>query len=294
MTFLVVVAPVHTMPPTTRTRTDTKNVKKKHAKNGKKTNKEEAIIVDSEIETDSETDNDNSELSTNLENLEKQFREQRKAFAKMIDSFDFMNSAFDELKGQIAKLTNDQKKMKKEMDRLTDSEKNLKKRVERLEMDVAKDKQRSNENHVIISNMPKVTAELKNTIIEIGKQVGCQLDKGDIIDAFQTENKKFKTFPIVVKLKTNDFKNKCIRYRKEGNAIDISSLVDSANVGDRNINFHALLEKEVADLLKQAKAAAKRKGYKFVWVSNTTVLVRKEEKARVIQINSSDDLKKIT
>lgn len=60
-----------------------------------------------------------------------------------------------------------------------------------------------------------------------------------------------------------------------------------------NINFHHLIEKELADLMNQAKEAAKKAGFKYVWYGSNTILARKDEKSQVIQINCGDDLSKI-
>lgn len=259
------------------------------------TKKKPTQVVEANTSSDNDSDDEHGghELSTNLEKLERQFREQRKSIASMTKSFDFMSDSFDQVKEQLTKIANEQKKMRKEIDRMSENEKAMKKRIDKLEMELAKDKQKSNENHVIITNMPKVDYDLKDAIVAIGKQVGCNIDPSGIIDVFQNENKKFKTHPIIVKLRTGDFKKKCAEFRKNGSKIDLKKLKVNDDIGDRNVNFHSMLEKEIADLLKQAKAVAKKKSYKFVWVSDSNVLVRKGDDTPVIKIKSTEDLKKI-
>lgn len=270
------------MAPKTRAKVSNKKQKKPAPK---------AANIESEIESENESDSD--ELSSNLKKLKKQFREQRKTITQLTESFDFMGGSFEQVKSQLTKISNENKKMRKEIDRLTENENTMKKRIDQLEMDLARDKQKSNENHVIITNIPKVEMDLRDAIVAIGKQVGCRIDKNGIIITYQSENKKYHTHPIIVKLKSGDFKRKCVEYRKQGNKIDVSQIVKDANMEEKNVNFHPLLEKELSDLLKHAKTAARKKPYKFVWVSESTVLAGKMDNTQIIKIKSTEDLKKI-
>lgn len=281
------------MAPNTR---NAKTTTKKTTEKGnlqKKKKKEPSTLVSDSSDNESDIEGNTNAISINLENLEHQFRDQRKAIGHLTKSFDYMADGFDEIKKQMTQLINEQKRMKKEIERLTENEKVMKNRIERLEMETAKEKQKSNDNHLIITNLPKIQTELKATIIEIGNQVGCQIDASQIIDVYQSENKKYKTHPLIVKLKTNEFKRKCSEFRKSGNYIDVTKLSKDATSNGKNINFHPLLEREFAELLKKAKISAKKKSYKFVWINGTTVMVKKTENTTIIKINSIDDLKKI-
>lgn len=245
-----------------------------------------------DIDTEGEEEEDHH-LTVNLDKLEKQFRDLKKSMADVTKSFEFMSDSFDNVKAQLKQLSSEQKRMRNEIDRLNENEKMMKKRIERLEMDQAKSNQKSNENHVIITNVPKLETEIKEAVKKIGEQVGCTIETSEIIDAYQGENKKFKTHPLIVKLKTGDFKKKCMEFRKQGHKIDVKLFAPNADIGEKNINFHPLLEKEIVDLLKQTKNTAKKKAYKFVWVSGSNVFARKGEATPIIKINSTEDLKKI-
>ena len=96
-----------------------------------------------------------------------------------------------------------------------------------------------------------------------------------------------------MKLKTEEFKNKCIEFRKQGKQVDMTKIIPTVNMKGKNINFHHLMEKEISELLKKTKIEAKNKKYKFVWIRDARILVRKEEGSAVIQIESIEDLRKI-
>lgn len=46
-------------------------------------------------------------------------------------------------------------------------------------------------------------------------------------------------------------------------------------------------------LFSQTRLAAKSKQYKFIWISNSDILVRKNENSNIIKIRSSDDVYKL-
>lgn len=156
-------------------------------------------------------------------------------------------------------------------------------------------KQNNNTNNMIVSNLPQFSKDtnLEQVIMKIGEQVDCNIQSGDILDAYQVENKKFKSFPLIVKLRKPELKRKCMEFRKSNKQIDITKIADNLNNGSRNINFHHLMEKELSELLQRAKEAAKKSEYKFVWFNGEAVFVRKEHNSKVIKIETPNDLNKI-
>lgn len=148
---------------------------------------------------------------------------------------------------------------------------------------------------MVITNLPKLGEEtdIKNVIAKIAEQVNHTLAPGEITDVYQSNNKKYDTHPIIVKLKTNQLKLKCIEFRKANKKIDIGRLAIGLTGGDKNVNFHHMIEREYAEILNMAKQIAKQKQFKFVWYANMTILVRKHETADILKIKTKDDLKQI-
>jgi len=46
-------------------------------------------------------------------------------------------------------------------------------------------------------------------------------------------------------------------------------------------------------LFSQIRLAAQSKQYKFIWISNSDILVRKNENSNIIKIRSSEDVDKL-
>lgn len=168
-------------------------------------------------------------------------------------------------------------------------------RIKQLEIQSMKVKQLDNSNGMVITNLPKIenVNKLKKTIMEIGKQIGYDLQQSEIVNIQQNRNEKCDTYPIIVKMTNNEFKIKCMQYRRNKNKINIKEIDETFESTDKNVNFHHLLEKDFGELLNMVKEVAKKKKYKFVWFRDATILIRKEEKAKVIAINSKADLSKV-
>lgn len=53
------------------------------------------------------------------------------------------------------------------------------------------------------------------------------------------------------------------------------------------------LTKSKKALFTQARAAKKNKKYKYVWISNADILVRKNESSKITKIKSSQDIENL-
>lgn len=245
--------------------------------------------------SDSEEVAQNGQLTQLMKKFDNQMKQQREGVKQLQQSYEFMSECFDKLQAEIINLTKENKEMKRDIKKLLTNEKSLNDRIANLEQIAVKGKQCENVNNMIISNMPKLeqSVDLKNAICKIAEQVGYQLQDDEIVQIYQTHNKKFDTHPIIVKMTNDKLKSKCMQYRKQKHTIDIGAIGENLNTRGKNINFHHMIEREFAELLQKAKEAAKKVNFKYVWFKDNRVLVRKNENATVIQIKSAKDITKI-
>lgn len=257
--------------------------------------KPNVFVTTDHSETEEEGDQENELLSRTMARLGKELKKQQQNFSKLHETFDFMSEQYDKLQKRIEGLVKINKQMKDDIKQLKQNEKQLMIRVSKLEAASAQIKQNNNENHMIVTNLPKFSEDtnLKQLVVKIGEQVNCHVDTNDIIAVYQNENKQYQTFPLIVKMASNKLKNNCIQFRKDKKQIELSEIAANLENGEKNINFHHLMEKEHAELLKKAKEAAKIASFKFVWFSKDCVLTRKEENSQIIRISNENDLKKI-
>lgn len=237
------------------------------------------------------------DVSNLLDGMQKQMREQREHLKKLSESYDFMSGSFDSLHVEIKKLTNENKKIKKDVAKLRSNEIDMVKRIQALEKACTRSKQEDNSHHMIITNLPKFDSgtNLRDVVAKIGEQVAHTVSPDQILDIYQNENKQnqTKTYPMIVKLRGPELKSKCMDFRKNGKKIDVKKFIPNFDNQTVNVNFHHLVEREYASLLKKAKDVARSKQYKYVWIKNSTILVRKTDDSEIIKIRNDGELVKI-
>ncbi|CAK1582329.1 unnamed protein product [Parnassius mnemosyne] len=103
---------------------------------------------------------------------------------------------------------------------------------------------------------------------------------------------------IVLQLTTRRLRDDMIAAASSRRTLTTTQLFGSANSAAATaqntrfyINEHLTLKNKV--LFSNARQLAKSKGYKFVWVKNSCILLRKNDDSRVIHIRCTNDLSKI-
>lgn len=244
----------------------------------------------------SEKERDIEEIEeTMLSEFKEQFKKQNDLINELKNSYKFMSDNFDKLLKEMKQIKIEQKVMKNNMATIQEKEEKLEKQIIIMESQLMKCKQEINNNNMIITNIPKLKAQADvNKVVEkIAQQVNYELKKEEIMELYQMESKNKKSYPIIVKLNSNQFKNTCMNFRKEKNAIDIKKIIPNSNNNKKNINFFHFLEREYIYLLGKAKEIAKEKKYKYIWYANATIMIRREDESKIIKIRCEDDLKRI-
>ncbi|CAH2095044.1 unnamed protein product [Euphydryas editha] len=110
----------------------------------------------------------------------------------------------------------------------------------------------------------------------------------ELVASKSQENKKPK--PIVVKFlcrwKKDDFLAQVKKLKLKCSDIGFSS-------NDNFIYFNDHLTSKNKVLLQSVKKSAKEKGYRYVWVKNCCIMVRRNDTSPVLHIINVNDLKKI-
>lgn len=260
-----------------------------NTRRNKKQNNKELTQSDS-----SDEEVENSNFTTIFNKMQKQFKLQEKAINKIHDSQKYINDSFEELRNEIKRVTEENKKIKKELSELRAQNSSFKTKLSKMQHQMTVIKQKENKNNLIITNLPKIEKEeLHNLIIKLGQQVDAEIERKDIIDVYQNVNKKHNTYPVIARMNNENFKTKAMKFRKEQGIIDMKKIFPNIEMRGKNINFHHLLEKELSELLHKTKNEAKSKQYKFVWVKDGRILIRKDDHAATFEIESIEDLKKI-
>lgn len=198
-----------------------------------------------------------------------------------VSSFESLIKRFDEQMKQIQAISKENNHLKNEVNSLTS-------RIDRLENE-------ARAKNIEIQGIPEKANENLPLVLEkIGESVGCVIAKSDIDHVFrvyQKSNDRVK--PIVVKLSSKFKRDEmlaAVKNKKHSTPNRSGPGLSVDNISD-NIFINEHLSYGTKLILKQAKDMAKQNGFKYVWVRDGRVLVRKSDRSSVINISSDDDVK---
>lgn len=96
---------------------------------------------------------------------------------------------------------------------------------------------------------------------------------------------------IVAKLDTIEMRRNFTRANKTKKLN--ANMLSSNWTTDSKIYINERLTKEKRILYLKTRSTAKASNFKFIWINNTDILIRKDEHSKILQIRSSTDLKKL-
>lgn len=222
-------------------------------------------------------------VKTELTDIKKDLQE----LLELRRSVAFLSEMHDEMKNNIASLTKDNVQLKRDNCSLLASVNELSDRLNSLE-------QHSRDNNLEIQGVPEHRTEsIPNLVQTCAAAVGYQLNDIDVVHCTRVakQNKESKLpRSIVVKLRTircrDEFFSAVHRYNKAnpsdklntsllGIAGDKRPVYVSEHLSPANKSLHAMTRKK-----------AKEMSYKFVWVRNSRIYVRKDPESQYILIKN--------
>lgn len=173
--------------------------------------------------------------------------------------------------------------LKKKMSSVLDENQGLKKQVEEMKDHVDELQQRSRMNNIIINGIQQNRNE---DIYKVVEQIGLKLKIKDPLSQVQVAHRvnstnKDKSKPIVVRLlntKTRD---------------QWTSAYRSNKLWEQNFYVNEHLTKRNQDILYKTKKFKAENGFKYVWVRDCKIFIRKTENTRVFVIRREEDLKRV-
>lgn len=154
--------------------------------------------------------------------------------------------------------------------------------------------QYSRNKNIQIDGVPEEKSEnLRELVVELGKLIEVTMEPKEIdaIHRIPTRNEKnAKSPPIVVQFTTRQLREKILT----GMRIKKIMTGDLMKTGEQKpvyVNEHLTRTKK--NIMFEARKLKFDKGYKFLWSRNGRIMIRKDEQAKVIELQSLDDLKRI-
>ena len=230
--------------------------------------------------------------STIMSIVASEFKAFKEEITSLKDSVTFISNEYDALTERVKTLESNVKLINPisvDMDKIKAS-------IEKSVQDNNTREQWARRSNIEIFGIPEKKGEnLMNIVQEISNRAGLSMKMAEDVDFItrvaprKSENGKPK--PIVVRFlaryKKDDFLSS-VRKMKKFKACDLGfSGVDSL------IYFNDHLTSENKALLQRVKTLAKDKNYKYVWIKNCSIMIRRSDNSPVINISNCKDLNKI-
>lgn len=204
----------------------------------------------------------------------------------IIKSVNFMSNQFDDFNKKLESSLMEMKLLRNENEKIKTE--NLRLSNEILEI---KQKLDSVEQHnlgisVEIKGIPKSPNENCLAIVQqIAKKLNITITTTEATRLSASNN----SYPIIIaKLETAEMRKNLIHSSKK---IKLNANMLSVNWStDNKIFINERLTKDKRILFANTRSAAKEKNYKFVWITNSDILIRKDENSKIIRIKSGKDL----
>lgn len=208
---------------------------------------------------------------------------------ELISSVEFMGKQFDVFNKKVDSMLSEIKILKIENEKISNENKYLSSEVSSLKLKIDNIEQFNLNKYIDITGIPQTTNE---NCSEIVKQIGLKTNTTiNVIEAKRIHINNSKNSIIVAELETTEMKRTLIRNSK------ISKLsannILSAWPNETKVYVNERLTKDRRILFGQARTTGKDKQFKFIWVNNGDILMKKDESSKTIRIRIQQDLEKV-
>jgi hypothetical protein len=148
-------------------------------------------------------------------------------------------------------------------------------------------------NNVEIKNIPFRNSEnLASIVGQVAERVGFSLKSDDVDLMTRVATRATGPKPIIVKFYRRSRRDEFLSLAKKFGRLTTAHLDWEGKESIVYVNEHLTASRKA--LLTKTKLRAMEKGYKFVWINNCKILVRRNESSQAFWIRSDGDLPKIS
>ncbi|CAG9134055.1 unnamed protein product [Plutella xylostella] len=172
---------------------------------------------------------------------------------------------------------------------------NLKLSVHQLQETIDSQAQRLVQNEIELIDVPETPNESIYHVVDIlAKKIGVELKDVDIDEAYRTGPRRMRTEnadkqprPLVVRLLRKKKRDEILKAAKTRKNISSSDIVPGTS---NKIYINERLTTKNRHLFREARLRARQYRFRFCWIKDGRILVRKEENKPAISIRSIADL----
>ncbi|XP_044766235.1 uncharacterized protein LOC123322356 [Coccinella septempunctata] len=181
------------------------------------------------------------------------------------------------------------------VNKLEKENESLKKQVSVLNRRIGVIEQQSRSNNLEIQNIPEKTKEnLHDVILKVASHINTDLNMS-MIESISRVQSKLTNKPknIVVRFVSKSNRDNFLAaYKAKKQSDGGHSGISVKDIADKiYINEHLTMENKI--LFKEVRSAAKERSYKYVWVQNGNIMLRKDDTSRIIHVHHDFDLSRL-
>ncbi|XP_045784507.1 uncharacterized protein LOC123880425 [Maniola jurtina] len=231
-----------------------------------------------------ENSHNNSKLKIRQDQVEKEINDLKA-------SIQFTSQQYDDLKAGSSSSTSNSKRINS-LDEEISSTKNM---LQVLQRDLDDQQQRDRFLNIEIVGLPERKSEnLAKLVINMSEHINTPITLQDIDHIHRVQPRQQidgRSRVVVCKLRSRLTKSNILAGFRKARGLNTEDIgIDGPAV---KIYIREHLTSKNKDLYKEARRACVQRGFKYCWIKNCKILVRKNDNCPFFQINTLEDLKKI-
>jgi len=191
-------------------------------------------------------------------------------------------------------LTKENSILKNSLQEIDSKYNSLEKKIDQLEFENDLSSREKNRNNIVFAGLPVDLENPQVAIMKITNKINANIQKEDILDIQQVKQKKENLISslYVVKFKQSESKAEIINKKKAFKHLFTSELGFSSS-GGKEIFVRQHLTNLQKNLYYEAKKLKEKYLFRFLWVKNGEIFLRKDEKTKIYNISKSSDIARI-
>ena len=231
-----------------------------------------------------------AEIKVSIENaFATRFTAVDKKLADIEKAQQFQSDQYETFRKQIGYVLKSNTDLKAENELLNNKIKDLERKNERQAKSIDDLEQYGRREMIEIFGIPKLQHEnCEEIIVKLADKINVHLERSEIEACHRISAKEDAA--IIVKLESRKLRERMMARE----AKQILRNIKASDIGFEEVSnkifINESLTKRNKNLLRLAKIKKRDLNFKFVWTKNGSILMRKNESARIIKINFESDL----
>lgn len=233
-----------------------------------------------------------SDMSTKFQEMISNFEILKKKQEDMLLSVEYSSACIDNFNTKMSEFSVALKKIDFLEKKIVD----LEKENSLLTAEVEDLQQYSRKNNLEINGIPQRNGEnVMNIVKNIGNLVGVDISQNciDACHRVPSRNQERNNKPIIVKFTSRIVKQNLLAATKANRHLMNASKLELPSMPEQKIYVSDHLTPKNKALLYKSKIFCRENNFKFVWVNDCKILVRKNETSRIVHIQNEASLSRL-